>query len=1243
MHRPVVSGLLALLPALVIAADTVGPFEHWNRSYDPADPQPTAVALDGTIERAQLLSGDDTAGRLDLVTWSATNQAGGWGLGGINLALPAGTNAFLGLARGWTIDEGAANGAGWLYYPKYQQDALVVCGFADADPGDINRVDGAGFGLEGTLPYDRVILTLPWRWVVGGGSAFQMGSYAGNPPEAGLWAVPAGSSLAVAQATQANLLAGLDDVLAGLQPHAHSVGFKLQLLGAGRWQVLIDIDDDGVTDVVADDARAGAKASPFPAMTERSGLLCSARAAMGSKTGTIGRTTIGLTYRQSPTASAPLVDRLPFFVNPHRVVKSSPVVIDGTSWSPAYTMTAQSATLGPAPVPVAQVTGTSQWFIDLPLDPEAITEVDFAQAGQGGDTVVHEQVWWQPLDLYHGDSATIRVGDRVKLQCLSSSGGGALRIDADGDGAADYTGSDADVFVHTYTAAGTYQVRAVDADGVQIGSATVTVAEVRLPKAIACQVGFTRTVDIHTGVHDPAGLVVVANDPRLLAIVRGPAVDNHLRITLKALGRGSPVVEVRQGSANGPLLAARAVDEFTVSTAAMQEIMVDDEDGHASGVITMHPWIPGLGLDLAMFAHSAIFADGPAVSTTTDDLPTRIDPATGEVVADIRVDLLVPPTETAFCMRTLFSQQNQQTVSVGSVDAINGKGCRVAVDRVSFLKCDGSGKGEIGVPKELVVWSVETGYREVNKVKIHDFTHPMSIVQMVTGYPAEPSISLAASALSCPMPIGKHFPRLKSASTHMVTISKETKPGKKYGVKINETVFGWRIEVVNTHKGSGFDLGRKPPGTLDADTSAGSTKDSGTATYQETSTATTTKWWFDGSFTEKNSSAKFTGLYDGHLQRDPGIVPATVISQDPPAIKPVCPYCDTALKVVHVAANPAANHAVLLRPDTISLNTFTPAGLAEAEKALLDAQKALDAANQAVTAAQAAVTAAEADVAAKSAALEKAKTDAEKKLANLRAQRDAAKRRFDQAVQRRDATKKALDAARADYERAKAFTQLSPKEQQKAIRAAKEAGNKTLVNFYQGAAGFVRDYEAATRRLVVEEKAVTDAEKALSDAQAALDAAIKADPAVAAAQAALDAANATLTQCKKDLDAAKTAVTAATKTRDAAQDKVDALHLQQQRWEKARNDTLAHEEVHRSIAVEKASEMAKEINKLRAWGWVSADESGAEEAARKLAVDRYDTESANIANDYNSKLDEKQDQMDTVTNHGANQGAWPVK
>jgi hypothetical protein len=229
-------------------------------------------------------------------------------------------------------------------------------------------------------------------------------------------------------------------------------------------------------------------------------------------------------------------------------------------------------------------------------------------------------------------------------------------------GSIDYTGTDASAFVHSYNAPGVFVAKAFNENGVQTGSATITVAYVRLPKAIACQVGYTRTVDIHTGHFDPAGLVITTNDPNptkpaLIKVARGDAVDNHLRIRLTALARGTPVIHVRQGSPTGPILAMKEVDEFTIDSMDMQQVMIDDETRRSGGGITMRPFVPDLGVDWNFFANKISFEDGnPNNRGSSNSFTRRWDATRGEYVADGIVEFFVPRGEDKFCVAGTFTQ-----------------------------------------------------------------------------------------------------------------------------------------------------------------------------------------------------------------------------------------------------------------------------------------------------------------------------------------------------------------------------------------------------------------------------------------------------------------------------------------------------------------------------------------------------------------------------------------------------------
>ena len=702
--RLVLSGLLAL-GTHIFAAEKAGPFDWSSRVYNPANPQDTAIARDGTLESAQKFEGTNQSGVVKTESWNGDSQAGSriWGAG-VNLFGPANQNFFIGLKKDWSLREGSDAGSQWIYYPKYQQDSMVMFGFAEIKAKDLDRANGTGFTLGNALPYNRLVVVLPWRWVQGGGSAYQAGDYGGNPAEAGLFAIPANMSLSQIQANTATYrLAGLDAVFNKIQPHLYSTSYKLQVLGNGRWQVLIDIDNDGQTDVATTSEDAGNKVSPFATLTETSGLIISTRAAP-SRTLTVNRTTANLIYRKSPTAEVPSIDRRPFTANIPKVVKSSPTIIDGTSWDATYQVSATCSTIPTGAAPVAQIPGTNQWFFDLPLKPNGLSKVTFGQSGKPNASTIQGNIEWQPIDMYHGESLAIRIGDSVKLQCLASCGAQKIRIDADGDGVIDYRGPDTKQFLHRYDTAGTFLAKAYDADGVEVGSATIAVANVRLPKAIACQVGFTRTVDIHTGLYDPKDLYVTTNDsatqPKLIQVTRGSATKGHLRIYLKTLNRGTPIIYVRQGSETGPILAYKEVDEFYGITKDAQHLAVNDETSEANVRFIMTPYIPDLVVTFTMFAHTASFDGERQLSMKSNDGDMVEDPITGEISSVMDVPIQIPSTENKFCLNGAVFQQgnfsNTQnsangesansdvsiSYQVGDAMAVNGDACRIKVSRL---------------------------------------------------------------------------------------------------------------------------------------------------------------------------------------------------------------------------------------------------------------------------------------------------------------------------------------------------------------------------------------------------------------------------------------------------------------------------------------------------------------------------------------------------------------------------------
>ncbi|MFW5882143.1 MAG: PA14 domain-containing protein [Planctomycetota bacterium] len=481
------------------------------------------------------------------------------------------------------------------------------------------------------------------------------------------------------------------------------------------------------------------------------------------------------------------VDRRPFTASIHQEVKSSPTIIDGTAWGEAYSVTAQASTLGAEPVSVARIGTTTQWFQDLPLDPNQPTTVTFAQSGSPTPSTITGTIDWIPVSMYHDEAITIRVGDSIKLQAIAGCGGAHVRIDADGDGTIDHEGSDSEAVVHRYDTAGVYHARAYDVGDNEIGTATVTVTEVRLPKAIACQVGFMRQVTIHTGVHDPAELVITTNDPTpakpsLMLVERGPAIENHLRIYLKCLRRGTPILYVRQGSEDGPILAAMEIDEFTLDGSDLNNVVVNGETSMAAGFITMRPYVPNLDVVANMFASTSAFesGDGKTLTTNTDAFNIRTDPATGETIADMRFNFMIPDSENQFCFNVKFWQENQEPVPVGD-ESKNGKRCKIVVPVIAF-PYRAAAQGAQSQTKVLNVACHHKGDAHID--------HPLVVVPDANG--AGPAAANGAT-VNCPDPKGDKDP---PAILPVNITSAPGTPPAYYDVTVEGTIFPQKVIVV---------------------------------------------------------------------------------------------------------------------------------------------------------------------------------------------------------------------------------------------------------------------------------------------------------------------------------------------------------------------------------------------------------------------------------------------------------------
>jgi hypothetical protein len=202
---------------------------------------------------------------------------------------------------------------------------------------------------------------------------------------------------------------------------------------------------------------------------------------------------------------------------------------------------------------------------------------------------------------------------------------------------------------------------------------------------VACQVGYKREKGV--AVYGPTDQVFfTAKDPALLEVSVKEQTSYGVRLYLKALGRGTPVVQARLGSATGPILAEQELDEFILDTSAVQHLLVNGATDTANSIVTMSPWIPNLNINFAMYAHYSTFAGGATAYTlnTSDQtsvdingdpaIDLSVDPTTGETQAVMHVDIEIPADESSYCFSASFDQHSRYGTEMGCAH-INGTPC----------------------------------------------------------------------------------------------------------------------------------------------------------------------------------------------------------------------------------------------------------------------------------------------------------------------------------------------------------------------------------------------------------------------------------------------------------------------------------------------------------------------------------------------------------------------------------------
>ena len=372
----------------------------------------------------------------------------------------------------------------------------------------------------------------------------------------------------------------------------------------------------------------------------------------------------------------------------------SPVCIEGVFWPPEEGILTNITVSGPAGSADVKALGEDGFYANVALAANAASTITVTQGSTG--TVVSGEVAWTSTDLAgksdSQDSLTIRRGDSLLLTATGT--GSALRIIATGANDSIYDGLPGDVMVAQYDSPGILVAEAW-IDDVEVGSLTVNVVDVDLSKPIACEVNYQREKEVLISPACLASSVLFApGDSSVLDVsVKGPLSGEDgegTTIYLMPLRRGSPVVIARLGNGDGPIIAAKEIDEFTVDMPAVVGTLINDGTSIGQTRVTLRPYIPFLRFQFDMFASTSTFEGGVTqVSVDTSDYDQEtgrprfekvFDEATGEDVGKYLLKIETPPGETMYCFSCSAFQASSREKEIKSKKNANGKVCRARVD-----------------------------------------------------------------------------------------------------------------------------------------------------------------------------------------------------------------------------------------------------------------------------------------------------------------------------------------------------------------------------------------------------------------------------------------------------------------------------------------------------------------------------------------------------------------------------------
>jgi|GEM_PF-1473183 len=305
--------------------------------------------------------------------------------------------------------------------------------------------------------------------------------------------------------------------------------------------------------------------------------------------------------------------------------------------------------------------GDFRYLMRYPLLPDAPTPLTLHRSGLDD---LSGSVLWRALEIGDAPDTQIRLGESVILSATNSIAGELVITVADASG---------NVFTEHRTLnpepcslpvlfdrAGTFTAIA-SLDGISFASLVISVTQVDLQGPIACQIGYRREKEVL--IYGPASAVYfTANDPTLLQVSVKETTARGVRLYLKPLKSGTPILQARLGSPIGPILAQQEVDEFTLRSQAASYIGVLETFPDGSLLVgtnlEMDPQVLDLDVNLHIIIRGVTFEDSTLDKTlTTDDF--IFDAASGKWLYPYRM-IATPDLFTGTCHSIAVYQGSDQ-------------------------------------------------------------------------------------------------------------------------------------------------------------------------------------------------------------------------------------------------------------------------------------------------------------------------------------------------------------------------------------------------------------------------------------------------------------------------------------------------------------------------------------------------------------------------------------------------------